>query len=58
MAKLTYSKVNQDILKMIRPPTSAWGILFLIDLTVLGFGILCFAWQVITGSIGGFDFEG
>ena len=49
MAKLTYAKVNQDILKMIRPPTSAWGILFLADLMVLGFGVLCFAWQVATG---------
>jgi molybdopterin-containing oxidoreductase family membrane subunit len=34
---------------MIRPPSSAWGIAFLADLMVLGFGILCFAWQVYTG---------
>jgi molybdopterin-containing oxidoreductase family membrane subunit len=47
--KLTYNKVNQDVLRMIEPPTRAWLILFVCDLLVLGFGLMCFAYQVRTG---------
>ncbi len=49
MQKLTYNKVNEDILRMLRPPTRAWLMLFIIDLLVLGFGLMCFAHQVRTG---------
>jgi Ni/Fe-hydrogenase subunit HybB-like protein len=49
VAKLTYQKVNQDILTMLRPPTSAWTKLFLADLFVLALGLACFAHQVRTG---------
>ncbi len=49
MAKLTYKKVNEDLLSLMRDPTKAWYTLFVLDLLVLAFGAACWIYQIRTG---------
>jgi Ni/Fe-hydrogenase subunit HybB-like protein len=49
VAKLTYKKVNEDLLSLLRNPTKAWYTLFAIDLLVLAFGAACWAYQIRIG---------
>ena len=49
VTSLTYSKVNQDIIRMLDKPTVKWWFLFIPTLFVVGFGLLCFIYQVNTG---------
>lgn len=46
---LTYSKVNQDIVKMLDKPTFKWVALLLPTLGFVSFGLFCFLYQVYTG---------
>lgn len=46
---LTYSKVNEDIVRMLGKPTFKWVALFLPTLGCVGFGLFCFLYQVYTG---------
>ncbi|HEY7535530.1 MAG TPA: NrfD/PsrC family molybdoenzyme membrane anchor subunit, partial [Thermodesulfobacteriota bacterium] len=46
---LTYSKVNQDVVRMLDKPTVKWWALFTFDLAVLAFGLFCFIYQVYAG---------
>lgn len=46
---LTYSKVNDDIIRMLDKPTVKWLFLFLPVIGFVGFGLLCFLYQVYTG---------
>ena len=49
MAQLTYKKVNEDLLGLLRNPTKAWYTLFALDLLVLAFGAACWIYQIQTG---------
>ncbi len=49
MARLSYAKVNQVVLKSLEAPGKGWYLLFAIDLAVLGFAILVLANQMTTG---------
>jgi Ni/Fe-hydrogenase subunit HybB-like protein len=49
VAQLTYKKVNEDFLALLRNPTKAWYTLFVIDLIVLAFGAACWIYQIQTG---------
>ena len=46
---LTYSKVNQDIVKMLDKPTFKWVALLLPTLGFVSFGLFCFLYQDYTG---------
>jgi len=46
---LTYSKVNEDIIRMLDKPTVKWLFLFLPVIGFVGFGLFCFLYQVYTG---------
>jgi Ni/Fe-hydrogenase subunit HybB-like protein len=46
---ITYSKVNEDVIRMLDKPTSKWLALFVFDLAVLAFGIFCWMYQIYTG---------
>jgi molybdopterin-containing oxidoreductase family membrane subunit len=46
---LTYSKVNEDVIRMLDKPTFKWVALFLPTLACVGFGLFCFLYQVYTG---------
>lgn len=46
---LTYSKVNQDIIRMLDKPTFKWVALFIPTLGCVGFGLFCFLYQVYSG---------
>ena len=46
---LTYSRVNDDIIRMLEKPSMKWLALFVFDLSVLGIGAMCFIYQVYTG---------
>jgi len=48
-SSLTYSKVNEDIIRMLDKPTFKWVALFLPTLGCVGFGLFCFLYQVYTG---------
>ena len=49
MSTLTYKKVNEDFLSLLRNPTKAWYVLFVLDLLVLAFGAACWIYQIQTG---------
>lgn len=49
MATLTYKKVNEDLLALLRNPTKAWYLLLALDLVVLAFGAACWIYQIQTG---------
>ncbi len=49
MARLSYAKVNQAVLRSLEPPGKGWYLLFAIDLAILGFAILVLANQMTTG---------
>jgi molybdopterin-containing oxidoreductase family membrane subunit len=49
VAELTYRKVNDDLLSMLRNPTRAWYTLFAIDLFILSIGAICWIHQIQTG---------
>ena len=46
---LTYSKVNEDIIRMLDKPTIKWVALFIPTLGCVGFGLFCFLYQVYSG---------
>lgn len=46
---LTYSKVNEDIIRMLGKPTFKWVALFIPTLGCVGFGLFCFLHQVYSG---------
>jgi Ni/Fe-hydrogenase subunit HybB-like protein len=46
---LTYSKVNQDVIRMLGKPTFKWVALFLPTLGFVSFGLFCFLYQVYNG---------
>ncbi|KAB2822813.1 MAG: hydrogenase, partial [Candidatus Dadabacteria bacterium] len=46
---LTYTKVNEDVIRMLDKPTIKWLALFLPVLGFVGFGLFCFTYQVYTG---------
>jgi Ni/Fe-hydrogenase subunit HybB-like protein len=46
---LTYSKVNEDIIRMLDKPTFKWVALFIPTLGCVGFGLFCFLYQVYSG---------
>ena len=46
---LTYARVNDDIIRMLDKPTFKWWALFLPTLFFVGFGLLCFVYQVYSG---------
>lgn len=46
---LTYSKVNQNVIRMLDKPTVKWWALFIFDLLVLSFGLMCFIYQIYSG---------
>jgi len=49
VAKLTYKKVNEDLLAFLKNPTKAWYALFIIDLMVLSIGAICWTIQIQRG---------
>lgn len=49
MARLSYRRVNETVLAALAAPGRGWYILFVLDLIVLGIGVLAFANQVTTG---------
>src|SRR5579875_2128910 len=46
---VTYSKVNESVIRMLDKPTSKWLALFVFDLAVLAFGIACWIYQIYVG---------
>ena len=46
---LTYARVNEDIIRMLDKPTVKWWGLFIPTLLVVGFGAMCFLYQVQMG---------
>jgi molybdopterin-containing oxidoreductase family membrane subunit len=46
---LTYSRVTTDIVRMLDKPTVKWWTLFMISLSFVGIGLICFIYQVYVG---------
>lgn len=46
---LTYSRVTNDVVRMLDKPTFKWWALFLIAVSFVGIGLICFVYQVYTG---------
>ncbi len=46
---LTYSRVTTDIVRMLDKPTAKWWTLFIISLSFVGIGLICFIYQVYVG---------
>jgi len=46
---LTYSRVTTDIVRMLDKPTAKWWTLFMISLSFVGIGLICFIYQVYVG---------
>ncbi len=49
MSRLSYRTVNETVLESLKAPGRGWYILFLVDLAILGVGVLAFLNQVVTG---------
>ncbi len=46
---LTYSRVTNDVVRMLDKPSVKWWVLFLISVSFVGIGLMCFIYQVYTG---------
>jgi len=46
---LTYSRVTTDVVRMLDKPSVKWWALFLIAVSFVGIGLMCFMYQVYTG---------
>ena len=46
---LTYARVNEDVIRMLDKPTVKWLALFIPTISLVGFGLFCFIYQVYTG---------
>jgi len=46
---LTYSRVTNDVVRMLDKPSVKWWALFLISISFVGIGLMCFIYQVYTG---------
>lgn len=46
---LTYSRVTNDVVRMLDKPTFKWWALFLPTLGLVGIGIMCFIYQIYVG---------
>ncbi len=46
---LTYSRVTTDIVRMLDKPSVKWWTLFMISLSFVGIGLICFIYQVYVG---------
>lgn len=46
---LTYSRVTTDVVAMLEKPSVKWWALFMISLSFVGIGLICFIYQVYTG---------
>ncbi len=46
---LTYSRVTNDVVRMLDKPSAKWWALFLISISFVGIGLMCFIYQVYTG---------
>lgn len=46
---LTYSRVTDDVVRMLDKPTFKWWALFLPTLGIVGIGLMCFIYQAYTG---------
>jgi Ni/Fe-hydrogenase subunit HybB-like protein len=49
MSRLSYRRVTEVVLRSLEAPGLGWWLLFLVDLAVLGVGVLAFLNQVVTG---------
>ncbi len=47
--KLTYSRVTTDVVAMLEKPSVKWWALFMISLSFVGIGLICFIYQVYVG---------
>jgi len=46
---LTYSRVTADVVRMLEKPSVKWWALFMISLSFVGIGLICFIYQVYVG---------
>lgn len=46
---LTYSRVTTDVVRMLDKPSVKWWTLFMITLSFVGIGLICFIYQVYVG---------
>ncbi|MGI9554017.1 MAG: NrfD/PsrC family molybdoenzyme membrane anchor subunit [Thermodesulfobacteriota bacterium] len=46
---LTYSRVTNDVVRMLDKPSVKWWALFLISVSFVGIGLMCFIYQIYTG---------
>ena len=46
---LTYSRVTADVVRMLDKPSAKWWALFMISLSFVGIGLICFIYQVYVG---------
>jgi len=46
---LTYSRVTEDVVRMLDKPSVKWWTLFMISLSFVGIGLICFIYQVYVG---------
>lgn len=46
---LTYSRVTTDVVRMLDKPSVKWWALFMISLSFVGIGLMCFIYQVYVG---------
>lgn len=46
---LTYSRVTTDVVRMLDKPSVKWWTLFMISLSFVGIGLICFIYQVYVG---------
>lgn len=46
---VTYSRVNELVLSMLKAPTFGWYCLFIFDLFVLSFGVVSWTYQILNG---------
>ncbi len=46
---LTYSRVTADVVRMLEKPSVKWWTLFMISLSFVGIGLICFIYQVYVG---------
>lgn len=49
MANMTYSRINTDLLKTMRPPGKLYYLVLLLDLLVLGWGVYAWSYQIRVG---------
>ena len=48
---VSYARVNELVLNMLKAPSAGWYALFVFDLLVLAVGAYCWGYQIMWGTV-------